>query len=231
MTIDTPIRAVILDMDGLMLDTEGMSRIAWQRTLAEWGFVLSDQQYLDLLGLTLADVGKRMQIWYGADIPYNSMYRRKLSLVDEIIASEGIPQKPGLLPFLAAADSLGLRKAVATSTGRQRAIDKLKLSGVPDGFETVAGGDEVAHGKPAPDIFLLAARRLGISPEECLALEDSDPGVLAAHAAGMRVVIIPDQKPPSPEAAALAWQILPDLYQAAEFLTHPMRAIAPDGKS
>jgi HAD superfamily hydrolase (TIGR01509 family) len=218
MMTEPPIRAVILDMDGLMLDTEGMSRTAWQRTLAEWGLTLSDEKYLELIGLTLSDVGVKMRSWYGADIPYDSIYIRKLALVDEIIATEGIPQKPGLPMFLAAVDSLGLRKAVATSTARERAIYKLKVAGVEAKFETFAGGDDVARGKPAPDIFLLAAERLGVPPEECLVFEDSDPGVLAAQAAGMRVVVIPDQKPPSPQAAAAAWQILPDLAAAAHKL-------------
>jgi beta-phosphoglucomutase-like phosphatase (HAD superfamily) len=81
----------------------------------------------------------------------------------------------------------------------------------------------VERGKPAPDLFLLAARRIGVPPEECLALEDSDPGVLAARAAGMRVVIVPDQKRPSPEAAAAAWRIVPDLLQAAKNLPEWVR--------
>ncbi len=212
------LRAVVLDMDGLMIDTEGMSRIAWQKTLAEWGFAITEEQYLQLIGLVVADVGKVMRVWYGAEIPFDSIYQRKLGMVDEIIAAQGIPQKPGLSAFLAAVDSLGLRKAIATSTARERAIYKLNLSRVPGAFEAVAGGDEVARGKPAPDLFLLAARRLGLPPEECLAFEDSDPGVLAARDAGMRVVIIPDQKPPSPEAAAAAWRILPSLEEAARQL-------------
>ncbi len=215
---EPPIRAVILDMDGLMLDTEGMSRTAWQRTLAERGLTLSDEKYLELIGLTFSDVGVKMRSWYGADISYDSISTRKLALVDELIAAEGILQKPGLPFFLAAVNSLGLRKAVATSTARERAIYKLKVAGVEARFETFAGGDEVAHGKPAPDIFLLASERLGVPPGECLVFEDSDPGVLAARAARMRVVVIPDQKPPSAEAAAAAWRILPDLFQAAEFI-------------
>ena len=217
-TDGNPIRAVVLDMDGLMLDTEGMSRIAWQKTLAEWGFSITEQQYLQLIGLTVSDVGAIMRTWYGADIPFDSIYGRKLALVDETIESQGIPQKRGLPVFLAAVDALGLRKAVATSTARKRALYKLNLSGVPGVFEVVAGGDEVARGKPAPDLFQLAAQRLGIPTEECLAFEDSDPGVLAAHAAGMCVIIIPDQKSPSTEAAAAAWQILPDLSEAARRL-------------
>jgi HAD superfamily hydrolase (TIGR01509 family) len=220
------IRAVVLDMDGLMLDTEGMSQTAWQKTLAEWGFSITQEQYLQLIGLTAADVGIKMRSWYGADIPYDAIYARKLVLVDETIAAGGIPQKPGLPALLAAADSLGLRKAVATSTTRKRALYKLRLSGVPGTFDAVAGGDEAARGKPAPDLFLLAAQRLGIPPEECLAFEDSDPGVLAASQAGMRVVIIPDQKPPSPEAAAAAWKILPNLAEAAKQLPEWVRGIS-----
>ncbi len=135
--------------------------------------------------------------------------------MDEIIAAQGIPLKSGLAEFLAAVDSLGLKKAIATSTSRQRALYKLNLAGVPGTIEILAGGDEVAHGKPAPDLFLLAAERLGIPPAECLAFEDSDPGVLSARAAGMRVVIIPDQKRPSAKAASAAWRIIPSLHHAA----------------
>jgi HAD superfamily hydrolase (TIGR01509 family) len=218
MTAGRPIRALVLDMDGLMLDTEGMSRTAWRKTLAEWKFSITEEQYLQLIGLTVPDVGRIMRRWYGADIPFETIYKRKLGMVDAIIAAGGIPQKPGLAALLAAAGKLGLRKAVATSTGRERAVYKLNLAGVPGTFDAIAGGDEVEHGKPAPDLFLLAARRIGIPPEECLAFEDSDPGVLAAHAAGMRVVIIPDQKPPSPETAGAAWKILASLYDAADRL-------------
>jgi HAD superfamily hydrolase (TIGR01509 family) len=212
------IRAVVLDMDGLMLDTEGISQTAWRKTLSEKGMSITEGQYRQLIGINVADVERKMRAWYGADIPFAAIYARKLAVVDGMIAAGGIPQKTGLADLLAAAESLGLRKAVATSTAKRRAAYKLRLAGVPDGFDAVAGGDEVERGKPAPDVFLLAARRMGIPPAECLAFEDSDPGVHAARAAGMRVVIIPDRKPPAPEAAAAAWKILPSLSEAAEKL-------------
>jgi HAD superfamily hydrolase (TIGR01509 family) len=227
MTAAPPIHAVVLDMDGLMLDTEGMSRTAWQRTLAEWGLAVSENRYLELIGLTAPDVGKKMRIWYGSDIPFDSIYARKLALVNEIIAAHGIPHKRGLTAFLDLADSLSWRKAVATSTDCERARYKLNLSGLEGRFDSIVGGDEVQHGKPAPDIFLLAARRLGVPTENCLALEDSDPGALAAHAAGMRVIVIPDQKPPAPETAAIAWRVSPDLRNAAEFIVRQMQATLP----
>jgi HAD superfamily hydrolase (TIGR01509 family) len=217
------IRAVVLDMDGLMLDTEGMSRTAWLRTFAERGLPFCEDQFLELVGLNVPDARKKMHGWYGPDFPFDAVYARKIIHVDEIIAQEGIRLKPGLMEFLALADSLGLAKAMATSTARDRAMYKLERAGLGGGFPVIAGGDEIAHGKPAPDIFLLAARLLNLPPEECLALEDSDPGVLAAQAAGMRVLIIPDVKPPSPAARQAAWAVLPDLHHAAEFLRREMR--------
>lgn len=227
MTPAHSIRAVVMDMDGLMLDTEGMSHLGWVRTFAEWGLPFREDQFLELVGLNVPDVRKKMLAWYGPDFPFDAVYARKIVHVDEIIAHEGIMQKPGLPEFLAAADSLGLAKAVATSTARDRAIYKLERAGLKGRFDAAACGDEITNGKPAPDIFLLAARLLHLPPEDCLALEDSDPGVLAARDAGMRVLIIPDVKPPSPAARAAAWEVLPDLHQAAEFLLREMRANPP----
>jgi HAD superfamily hydrolase (TIGR01509 family) len=221
------IRAVVLDMDGLMLDTEGMSRLGWVRTFAERGLPFGDDRFLELVGLNVAGARRTMLDWYGPDFPFDAVYARKIVHVDEIIARDGIAIKPGLLEFLAAAETLGLAKAVATSTARERAMYKLERAGLTNRFDAGAYGDEITRGKPAPDIFLLAARLLHRPPEECLALEDSDPGVLAARDAGMRVLIIPDVKPPSPEARAAAWEVLPDLFQAAEFIRREMRNSPP----
>jgi HAD superfamily hydrolase (TIGR01509 family) len=212
------IRAVVLDMDGLILDTEPMSQAGWVRTFRERNLAFRDDQFHELVGLTVVDARAKILSWYGPDFPFEEVYARKLVHVNEIIAAEGIALKPGLLEFLAAADALGLAKAVATSTARERALYKLARAGLEGRFSALAGGDEVERGKPAPDCFLLAAHRLGIPPEECVALDDSDPGAVSAAAAGMRVLVIPDVKPPSPETLRLAWRVLPDLHKAAEFL-------------
>jgi HAD superfamily hydrolase (TIGR01509 family) len=215
MTSSARIRAVILDMDGLILDTEPISQAGWVRTFRERGIEFEDYQFQALIGLNVPNVRRKMLAWYGPDFPFEEIYARKLECVDEIVAAQGIPRKPGLTKFLAAVDSLGLAKAVATSTAHERAIYKLGIAGLCATFPIIAGGDEVAHGKPAPDLFLLAARRLGVPPVECLAFEDSDPGVLAARAAGMRVIVIPDRRPPSAQAAKAAWRVIPSLQQAA----------------
>ena len=113
-------------------------------------------------------------------------------------------KKPGLDELLDLLDSLHVAKAVATSTVRQTATTQLAAAGLLDRFEVVATGDEVGNGKPSPDLFLLAAQRLGIEPVHCLVLEDAEAGVIAAHRAGMMVFVVPDLKPPSAEVRRLA---------------------------
>jgi len=119
---------------------------------------------------------------------------------------------------LAAAHRLPL--ALATSTERGLALRTLGYGGfTPDRFRVMVTGDEIAHGKPAPDIYLEAARRLWISPEQCAAFEDSDAGTLSARRAGMTVFQVPDMKTPSAEARAAAHHVLTSLVEVPALLT------------
>jgi HAD superfamily hydrolase (TIGR01509 family) len=212
------IRAVVFDMDGLMLDTERLGRRAWRRAMRERGYRLTDEEYLAAVGLTLPDVEATWKRVLGENLPFAEILRRKQALVEEWIARDGPPIKPGLRGLLDRLAALGLPAAVASSTGRALVERRLGQAGIAARFAALAAGDEVQRGKPAPDLFLLAARRLSVPPADCLALEDSDPGVFSAAGAGMRVIIIPDLKPPSREAVVAAWVVLPDLKQAEDFL-------------
>jgi HAD superfamily hydrolase (TIGR01509 family) len=205
------IQAVIFDMDGLMLDSETLGRQIWSRALAERGYALADGAYLRLIGRTLRDVALILGEVFGADFPFDEVYAQRQRYYEEHIARHGIPLKPGLLELLDFLDQRGIPRAVASSTRREFALLKLSSAGVLGRFNAVACGDEVVNGKPAPDVFLEAARRLGIPPQYCLALEDSEAGVRAAHAAGMVVVMIPDLKPPTAELERLAYRILSTL--------------------
>ena len=113
---------------------------------------------------------------------------------------------------------------MASSTSKKGVIHKLTVAGLIDRFETLVGGDEVANGKPAPDIFLTAAARLGVLPDGCMVLEDSEAGIQAAHAAGMLPVMVPDVKPPSPEIEAVAYAVLPSLKDTIPLLKRLVRA-------
>ncbi|MCZ6681158.1 MAG: HAD family phosphatase [Candidatus Poribacteria bacterium] len=210
--------AVIFDMDGLMLDTENISRNAWHRALADWNYTIPDEVYLQAIGRTIQGTAQVFRAGLGEDFPFDKVRQRKRQYVDEHIAEHGIPIKPGLLELIDRIDELPLPKAVASSTEKELVIQKLTITRLIERFDAIIGGDEIQNGKPAPDIFLAAAERLDVPPERCMVLEDSDAGVQAAHAAGMIPIAVPDLKPPSPETAALAYRILPSLHEVIAFL-------------
>ncbi len=213
------VQAVIFDMDGLMFDSECIAQAAWQAATLEAGYDLSDQVFRVLVGRNLAGVAHELRVAFGEDFPFEAVYRRKQALVEEYMVSDGLAFKPGLLELLDELDRLGVRKAIASSSSCEIIERNLRIAGLsPERFEALVGGDEVRAGKPAPDIFLLAAEALGVPPEACLALEDSNAGVQAAHAAGMLAVMVPDLVPPDEYSRALAYRVLPSLHTLRELL-------------
>jgi HAD superfamily hydrolase (TIGR01509 family) len=145
---------------------------------------------------------------------------RRLSREDEVRAFsfDPVARKPGLDELLSFVESRHLPKAVATSTERAIALPLLERMGLLHRFVAVATGDEVTRGKPNPDIFLLAADKLGVAPCSCLALEDSEAGVTSAANADMQVYLVPDLVKPSPEVERLASGIFDSLADVAKHL-------------
>lgn len=203
--------AVIFDMDGLILDTEPIALKAWQMSFGELGFPAPSELFQPLIGRNSRDSLAILRSSLAADFPLDSVVSRLPHHHDEHIAAHGIPLKQGLESLLDFLDANGTKRAVATSTQRDRAWNKLRIAGVDHRFEILVGGDEIENGKPAPDIYLAAAEKLGVSPKRCLALEDSEPGLRAAIAAGMTAVMIPDLVPPTPEIEAMVKAVVPTL--------------------
>lgn len=217
-SLQPPITAVIFDMDGLMIDTERMAQRAWQRAGAEFGFTLPDELYLQAVGRTAKATAELFRAGMDAAFPFEAVYERKQHYLYTAIEQEGIPTKAGLLELLALVEQHRLAKAVATSTARVLALKKLTAAGLLHHFDTMVCGDEVAHGKPAPDIFLAAAAKLGVASAHCIVLEDSSAGIKAAHAAGMRAIWVPDLIQPTPDLTPLAFRVLTDLHQVVALL-------------
>lgn len=213
-----PLVAVLFDMDGLMLDTERLLYAAWQRAMADYGYQASEEVFLASLGTTVAATNQLLRAAYGPDFPLEATNGRTGDYVWEEVDDRGAPLKPGLLALLDYLEAQDIPKAVASSSERATIDRLLGSAGLLARFPVTVAGDEVVHGKPAPDIFLLAARRLGVDPAQCLVLEDSEPGARAAHAAGMAVIIVPDLKSPSDEVARLAAAVLPDLHAVQDWL-------------
>ena len=210
--------AVIFDMDGLMLDTEPIYRTSWQRTAAELGWEITDEGYEPFLGRRTEDAEGDLARRFGPTFPIDRFHDRWPVLWHEIAAA-GLAVKPGVHALLDLADRHGLPLALATSTARGLALRTLGYGGfTPERFRVVVTGDEIAHGKPAPDIYLEAARRLAIPPAQCAAFEDSDAGTLSASRAGMTVFQVPDMKTPSADARAAAHHVLTSLVEALPLL-------------
>jgi HAD superfamily hydrolase (TIGR01509 family) len=182
--------AVVLDMDGLMLDSERIDREIWQGAMRRRGYEFPDALHAALIGHTDVDGEHVLRAHFGAELPLAELAAEAQSLWREHIATRGVPRKPGLNELLDHLEAERIPVAVATSTARAKAIER--LGPLAARFDALVFGDEVTNGKPAPDIYLLAAERLGRPPADCLALEDSPAGVIAAEAAGMMVIMIPD---------------------------------------
>jgi sugar-phosphatase len=196
-TPDQPIEAVILDMDGLLIDTEPVWRSAQTEVFGELGIQLSEADMVSTMGRRTVEVvahWRRHRPWPGAASREPSdaeIAARIVARMEAHIRARGEPM-PGVTTTVDLLRRLGLRLAIASSSSHRlidTVCDRLGLGSV--GVRCSA--DDVTHGKPAGDVYLAAARRLGLSPEVCLAIEDSPNGVLAAGAAGMRCVAVPDR--------------------------------------
>lgn len=212
------ILAVIFDMDGLMLDTERLSQSAYSEAAAALGLDFPAETYLHLIGRPIRESHAILRGLLPEGFPVERLAHKANELYTARIASGQIPHKRGLTAMLDFVEAQGLRLGVATSTARPLALKKLEMAGILHRFAAVTCGDEVDRGKPCPDIYLEAARRLDVAPGACLALEDSFAGVRAAHAAGMRAIMVPDIVPATDEIGALAHAIVESLEEAVHVI-------------
>jgi HAD superfamily hydrolase (TIGR01509 family) len=217
--------AVIFDMDGLMLDTEPLAARAWTDAAALLGIEFDHAVTPRLVGRSFPDCTALIRAHHGDGYPVDELMRAWHRAYDAIVEREGIVLKRGLVELLAWLEGENIPKAVATSTRRSRAQAKLVHTRLLERFAALVGGDEIARGKPAPDIFVEAAARLGSAPEDCVVLEDSEPGIRAALAAGMMPIMVPDLAPPSPALLAHAPLVLASLVDVqAHFAALPLSA-------
>jgi HAD superfamily hydrolase (TIGR01509 family) len=208
-------KGVILDMDGLMLDTERLEIAAFIRVCGEMAQSISEAMLRSTVGITDDAAEEQYQAAYGRDYPFKEIWNRTRQTITDLGEKEGIPHRPGLLVLLDKFKRLGIPLAVATSADRERAQWKLEKAGILDRFRFLACGDEVAASKPAPDVFLLAAQRLGEKPEDCVGFEDSPAGLQGLAEAGIPSVFVKDQAEPSEEILSTVWRRCNSLDEAA----------------
>ena len=187
------IQGVIFDMDGLMFDTERLFSHYWTDACRDYGIPRKEEFVQAVRGSSGEKMLACVRRYYGEELDAQAFCHRCYEYVDEYLKTT-VPKKKGLVER------------------------NLRTAGVEEYFREVVTGDQVEHGKPAPDIFLLAARQLGLAPGNCLVLEDSFNGVRAGAAAGCVTVMIPDLSQPTPELLSLCSGCLEDLGQVPDFI-------------
>lgn len=184
-----PIKAIIFDLDGLLVDSEPVNFEADRELLAQFGVLYTPEIHQNILGKTILDgllfYKERFNLPFSIDELTARRKAAQLNLLPEI------KLMPDALGVVGKVKALGLKLAVATSGGHSYAEEVLQNLGIRDFFETVVTADDIKKGKPDPEIFLVAAQRLGVSPSECVVLEDALVGVEGALAAGMKAIAVP----------------------------------------
>ncbi len=208
------LKGAIFDHDGLMFDTEVIWQKNWQKVASEMGITLPEEFKHDICGtsgqLMLNVIQKYYQVADGNDI--------RNRVVEGVHHDSAIhlDEKTGLRQILDMFRKHGVKMAVASSSPKEMLLRNLRNAGVEEYFEVVVSGTEVAHGKPAPDIFIRAAEQLGLKNEDCYVFEDAFNGVKAGVASGSKTIMIPDLLQPNEEMKKIAYAICSTLSEASE---------------
>ncbi len=210
-------RAIIFDMDGLLIDSESIYRDAMIEVAAEGQFDLPGSVIERMVGLPWANAAQALTDHYGPDFD-TAAFRDDAVRRFHIVADAGVCLKAGVIELLDHLDTLALPRAVCTGSGHPAVQKHLGEHRLLDRFDAIIAHGDYARGKPDPEPFLVASQRLAIAPADCLVLEDSYNGVRAASAAGMMTVMVPDLLHASEEMHGLCARIVESLHDVRDLL-------------
>ena len=205
-------QGAIFDMDGVLFDTERMYQETWREVAAGMGITLPPEYTYYVSGASKDGVYEAVRRFYHTDDPVKvttEVYERM-----RVKQQKPLPIKPGVKELLTLLREKGIKTAVASSTFHEQVRYNLENNGLDGFFDTVLCGDEVTKAKPDPEIFLRAAQKLSLSPQDCFVFEDSFNGIRAAHAAGCISVMVIDLMEPDGEIRAISDYILTSLLEA-----------------
>ena len=205
-------QGAIFDMDGLLFDTERMYRDSWKQSAQQFGLVHNPDFPRTVCGSSGAHM-REIILQYYPQVDAKAFADDCILRVERELETH-VPEKTGVRDILQYFKQHGVRVAVASSSKRATVLHNLKQADILSYFDAVVSGDPVTHGKPAPDIFLLAAQQIGCEPENCYVFEDGTNGIRAGAAAGCTTIMIPDLTPPNAQLEQLCAGIYPSLSDA-----------------
>ncbi len=212
------IKGVISDMDGVILDTEKLYVRFWCEAANYYGYPMQRHHALSIRSMARGFAIERLKSYFGADFDYYAVHDKRIELMDKYIEQYGIEAKPGAKELLSFLQSNGYRVALATATAPDRTKRYLESLGLYGYFDEIVCASMVKRGKPEPDIYILAAEKLGLHTEECLALEDSQNGIKSASSAGCKTVMVPDLDLPDEKINPLLYGVAKNLADVKRFL-------------
>ncbi len=212
------IKAIIFDMDGLMIDSERVTFECYQERLKDMNLTMDEEFYKTLLGKPIKGIYQRFYDVYGNDFPIENVIQDVHQLMAERFETEGVPVKKGLVELLHYLKDNNYKTIVATSSNRDRVDKILAQAKITEFFDDSICGDEVTKGKPNPEVFLKSCQKLGINVDEAIVLEDSEAGIQASYDANIKVICIPDMKYPEKQYEEKTFKILKDLTEVTAYL-------------
>ncbi len=214
----TAIKGVLFDMDGIVLDTEKLYTRFWQEAAQSLGYPMTFEQALGMRSLNREAGERQLKTYLGEAIDYQEVRNKRIEMMNAFIETHGVEIKLGIHELLAFLREKSIRTAIATSSPLDRTKKYLAQVGLVNEFDELVSGHMVEKGKPEPDIYLYAASKLELTPEECLVLEDSPTGIKAAFSAGCIPVMIPDQDEPDEELRMLLYAVAENLIAVMELI-------------
>ena len=212
------IKAIIFDMDGLMIDSERVTFECYQERLKDMNLTMDEEFYKTLLGKPIKGIYQRFYDVYGNDFPIENVIQDVHQLMAERFETEGVPVKKGLVELLHYLKDNNYKTIVATSSNRDRVDKILAQAKITEFFDDSICGDEVTKGKPNLEVYLKSCQKLGVNVDEAIVLEDSEAGIQASYDANIKVICIPDMKYPEKQYEEKTFKILTDLTEVTAYL-------------
>lgn len=213
-----PVRGVLFDLDGVVIDTEKLYTRFWMEASRDLGHPMTLEQALQMRSLGRSLGQAKIDSFFGPVLRYQDLRARRIELMDAYIAEHGVEEKPGIRALLALLQEKRIPCAITSSSSVPLIRQHLGSLGIIDGFTALCSGRDVPNGKPAPDIYLAGAAAIGVAPEHCLAIEDSPAGIEASWRAGCMSVIVPDMDQPGEEILSRTFAKADSLFDVMELL-------------